>query len=248
LIKPLKALILAAGQGKRMMSGGDGAPKVMRLANGKPLLGYVLGALSFIPENDTIIVVGYKREQVKAAFPGYAFAVQEIQRGTGHAVIAAAPALTGFDGDLLICCGDMPLIKRETYAALIDAHRRENSVCTLLSGESDDYLPYGRVIRDENGDFSRIAEERDCGENELKTTELNAGVYIFNAQALLSVLSLLKTDNAQGEIYLTDAPALLKAAGGRVAVLKKRLGNEIIGVNTPEQLREVETLLLKAQY
>jgi bifunctional N-acetylglucosamine-1-phosphate-uridyltransferase/glucosamine-1-phosphate-acetyltransferase GlmU-like protein len=226
-----------------MRMDGDDAPKVMRPANGKPLLGYVLAALSFIPKADTIIVVGYKRGQVTGAFPGYAFAVQETQRGTGHAVMAASPALAGFGGDLLICCGDMPLIKPETYAALIDAHRREKSVCTLLSGESDTPLPYGRVIRDEAGDFSRIVEARDGTGSELKTAELNAGVYVFDVSALLDVLSLLKADNSQGEIYLTDAPALIKSSGGRVAVFKKDLGKEIIGVNTPEQLREVEVQL-----
>ena len=153
--KPVKAVVLAAGRGTRLRSAGSDIPKVMRLAAGRPLLYHVLKALSFLPPEDIVVVVGYKKAQVVSAFPGYAFADQTEQLGTGHAVASAGEQLTGFQGDLLICCGDMPLLRRESFEALLHEHRAANSACSILSGTSEEPLPYGRVIRDENGRFFR---------------------------------------------------------------------------------------------
>ncbi|MCL2343925.1 MAG: NTP transferase domain-containing protein, partial [Firmicutes bacterium] len=164
--RPLKAVILAAGAGKRMRADGSELPKVMRLANGVPLLGYVLCALDFIPAEDTILIVGYRREAVCAAFPRYPTALQTEQLGTGHAAQIAMAALPEFDGDLLICCGDMPLMRRETYLALTETHQTEKNACTLLSGATPYALPYGRVLRDENGVFTGIVEEKDATERQ----------------------------------------------------------------------------------
>lgn len=238
--KPFKAAVLAAGAGKRMRADGDDLPKVMRLANGVPLLGYVLRALDFLPAADILLVLGYGRETVRAAFPGYPFAVQAEQLGTGHAARTALEALPNFSGDLLICSGDMPLLRRETYLALIAAHRESGDACTVLSGTTSSPLPYGRVLRDESGAFVGIVEEKDATEEELAIRELNAGVYVFDSGALGAALGALRRDNAQGEYYLTDAPALIRASGGKVGVCKRELGSEILGVNTPDQLREVE--------
>lgn len=243
--KQLKAVILAAGKGTRLQTEGNTLPKVMRVAAGKPLLAHVLTALDFIAPEDCVIVVGYKKESVIEAFPGYAFAEQTQQLGTGHAVMAAFSALSGYDGELLVCCGDMPLIKKETYEALVAAHLSSNNACTILSGEAAEALPYGRILRDEHGDFAGMVEDKDANEQQKAITELNSGVYVFNAKALQGVLSQLKSDNAQGEYYLTDAPMLLKNQGFSVGVCKRELGYEIIGVNTPEQLRQTEELLLK---
>ena len=143
--KPLKAIVLAAGKGTRVRTDGCDLPKVMRLACGKPLLHYVLQSLDFIPPEDTIVVVGYQKERVMEAFPAYCFAEQKEQLGTGHAVLSAFEALEGFEGDVLVCCGDMPLIRRETYFALTETHRRSGALCTMLTGTSDLELPYGRV-------------------------------------------------------------------------------------------------------
>ena len=243
--KQLKAVILAAGKGTRLQTEGNTLPKVMRVAAGKPLLAHVLSALDFIAPGDCVIVVGYKKESVMDAFSGYCFAEQTEQLGTGHAVMAAFSALQDYDGELLVCCGDMPLIKKETYAALVDAHMKGSNACTILSGSAADKLPYGRILRDEKGDFAGMVEDKDATEEQKKITELNSGVYVFNAKALRSVLSELKSDNAQGEYYLTDAPLLLKQKGYGVGVCKRDLGYEIIGVNTPEQLKQTEELLLK---
>jgi UDP-N-acetylglucosamine diphosphorylase/glucosamine-1-phosphate N-acetyltransferase len=243
MANPVKAVVLAAGRGTRLRTAGSDIPKVMRLAGGRPLLFYVLKALAFLSPEDIVVVVGYQKEQVVSAFPGYAFAEQTEQLGTGHAVLSAREQLNGFQGDLLICCGDMPLLRRETFEALLHAHRSAGSACTILSGTSDEPLPYGRVIRDKKGGFSAIVEEKDCTPEQRAVRELNSGVYVFDAEALFSVLGGLGRSNAQGEYYLTDAPGLLQNRGLPVGICRRALGSEMIGVNTPEQLLEVERLL-----
>lgn len=243
--KPLKAVILAAGKGTRLRTEGEDLPKVMRLAAGKPLLGHVLSALDFIPDEDKIVVVGYKREYVTDAFPQCSFAVQEQQLGTGHAVMSAFSALEGYEGHILVCCGDMPLIRRETYLAVVQEHMRSGAACTLLTGYSAEELPYGRIIRDDEGNFSGIVEDRDCTPQQKAIRELNSGVYVFEASNLKRALTGLKNNNSQGEYYLTDAPLLIAEDGLPVAVCCRDLGYEIIGVNTLEQLNQVEKLLLE---
>ncbi len=243
MIDNVKAVVLAAGKGTRLQSEGVEIPKVMRLAAGRPLLAYVCDALDFIPEKDIVLVVGFLREQVIEAFPNCSFAVQEQQLGTGHAVACAMETLKDFEGDVLICCGDMPLLQRDTYRSLVEIHRTEGNVCTLLTGTTDDELPYGRIVRGKDGRFAAIVEEKDCTLEQRAIRELNSGVYLFRAGALRKTLGRLRTDNAQGEYYLTDVPALLLAEGEKVGVCCRSLGNEILGVNTPEQLRLVGELL-----
>ena len=239
----MKAVILAAGKGTRLRTEGKEMPKVMRLALGRPLIGYVLDALDFIDKKDTVIVVGYLKEQVTGAFPDYAFAVQAEQLGTGHAVRSARSELEGFSGSVVVCCGDMPLIKRETYLALCREHLKSGNDCTMLTGTTDELLPYGRIVRDENGVFSEVVEDKDCTPEQKKIRELNSGVYVFKAEKLLSALSSLRNQNAQGEYYLTDVPSIMRARGDKIGVCCRDLGMEIIGVNTVEQLREVEDIL-----
>lgn len=244
-MEKLKSIVLAAGKGTRMRTDGQDAPKVMRSALGRPLLAYVLDALPVASRADAVVVVGYMKEQVIAAFPECTFAVQAEQLGTGHAVICAADALAGYNGDVLICCGDTPLVRRETYDALVSRHREAGNDCTLLSGTSPTPLAgYGRVLRSADGGFVRIVEERDCTPEEAAVREYNSGIYIFNAKKLFSALSELKSDNAQSEYYLTDAPAIMLRRGDKVGVCVREMGSELIGVNTPEQLKEVENVLL----
>ena len=143
----IKAAVLAAGKGTRMHTEGITLPKVMRTALGRPLLAYVLDALGFIEPSDCVLVVGYQEEKVMESFPQYAFAHQREQLGTGHAVMCACDVLDGFDGSLLVCCGDMPLISRDTYEQLCREHFESGNACTMLSGSADVYLPYGRILR-----------------------------------------------------------------------------------------------------
>lgn len=242
-MKQVKAVVLAAGKGTRLQSEAYQLPKVLREANEKPLLFYVLSALDFLEHRDTVIVAGYMKEKVMEAFPDYPYAIQEEQKGTGHAVICAREQLRNFDGTVLVCCGDMPLIRRETYEALLKTHDESGCVCTFLTGTSRENLPYGRILRNEHGDFLRVVEDKDCTPEQKKIRELNAGVYAFDCKELLSCLELLKNDNAQGEYYLTDVPELMRHRGGKIGVCCVELNEQIIGVNTQAQLIEVETYL-----
>ena len=176
MVQKVKAVVLAAGKGTRLRTEGVDLPKVLRQAAGRPLLAYVLEALDFLDRGDVVLVAGYQREKVLAACPGYPSAVQEPQLGTGHAVQCAKEALAGFTGSILICYGDMPLMRRETYLSLIETHRREGNSCTLLSAVSGEALPYGRIVRDGDGAFARIVEDRDCTPEEKAIRELNVGV------------------------------------------------------------------------
>lgn len=238
-----KAVILAAGKGTRLQSEQYQLPKVLREANGQPLLHYVLEALNFLPQENTVIVAGYMKEKVMDRFPDYPYAVQAEQNGTGHAVQCAKAELQDFDGTVLVCCGDMPLIKKETYEALLKTHEASGNPCTFLTGTSNQDLPYGRILRDEQGDFLRVVEDKDCTPEQKAIRELNAGVYAFDCKELLACLSLLKNDNAQGEYYLTDVPELMRNRGGKIGICCVELNEQIIGVNTVEQLREVEDFL-----
>lgn len=239
----LKALVLAAGKGTRLQTEGIDLPKVMRLADGKPLLHYVLSSLSFLPPEDIILVVGWKKEAVLAAFPQYPHAVQEQLNGTGGAVQYAAPLLEGFEGHLIVCCGDTPLMSQKTFQALAKTHLEEGNSCTMLSARLPEGGSYGRVLREADGSFQRIVEARDCTPEQAAVTEVNTGTYVFHVPALLSVLNELNQDNAQGELYLTDVPALLKARGLRVGLCDTCSPDEMLGVNTVEQLQQVEDLL-----
>lgn len=239
----IKAVVLAAGKGTRLRTEGCDLPKVMRLAAGKPLLSYVLDGIDFIDKKDITIVVGYKKETVIAGFEGYDFAIQSEQLGTGHAVMSAKENLKDFDGAVLICCGDMPLIRKETYKALCDEFFATGADCAILTGTSSENLPYGRIVRDENGNFVKMVEDKDCTPEEKKITELNSGVYVFDCKKLVAALARLKNNNAQGEYYLTDVPGFLQSDGGKIALCKRDLGLEIIGVNTPEQLAQVESVI-----
>lgn len=241
----MKAVILAAGKGKRLHSEQFSAPKVLREANGKPLLRYVVNNLSFIPDKkDIIIVAGYKKEMVFNAFnEGYTFAVQDEQLGTGHAVNCAREALKGYDGPVLVCYGDMPLFKKETYENLVKVHEEAGNDCTILTGVSDRGLAYGRIIRDENGSFKGVVEDRDCTPEQKKINELNVGIYVFDSKKLFSCLGELKNSNAQGEYYLTDVPTIMMSKGYKIGTYTTHDDTEILGVNTPEDLALCESLL-----
>lgn len=235
-----KAIVLAAGKGTRLQTEGIALPKVMREANGKPLLHYVLTNLGFLPKEDIVLVVGYHREDVLKVFGEYPHAVQEPQLGTGHAVAVAKEAVGDYDGPVLICYGDMPLLRRSTYESLLETHVRQGNACTLLTGTCDWDLPYGRILRGEDGSFQGVVEDRDCTAEQKAIRELNVGVYVFDCKKMFAALSQLKNDNAQKEYYLTDVPAILRQEGGRVDACCACSGAELIGVNTVEQLKMVE--------
>lgn len=243
----MKAIVLAAGKGKRLASEQYDMPKVMRMAGGKPLLRYVLDNIGFIPQKDTAVVVGYKKEKVIENIGGdYRYPVQDEQLGTGHAAKCARPAFDDLSGNVLVCYGDMPLFSRATYEGVIAAHEKSGADCTVLTAVAPNSgLHYGRIIR-ENGRFTDIIEHKDCTPDQRLIDELNVGIYVFKTALLFEMLDKLKTDNAQGEYYLTDVPKLLLGKG-KVETFTTYNSNEIYGVNTPEELAFCENILQRLE-
>lgn len=242
-----KTVILAAGKGKRLRSGeNDFVPKVMKKADGHPLIAYVLRELDFIPADDRIAVVGFGKEQVVTFCTGLcSFVEQKEQLGTGNAVDVCREALEGYNGAVLVCAGDMPLVSKATYQQLIVAHVKEGNDCTILSADASDPHGYGRIDRDTNGLFSGIVEEKDCSETQRKITEVNSSIYIFDSKKLFAALKEVTSNNAQNEYYLTDVPSIMKSKGQKVGVCKIDAEWQLLGINTTEQLEAAEKIILE---
>lgn len=244
---PFTAVVLAAGMGKRMNSD---LPKVLHPALGKPLLVHVLAQLAPLHPARVVVVVGHREEMVREALDGrdVHFVTQSPQLGTGHAIQTAwAEVDRGAEEKkaetVLVLAGDMPLVRTMTLRRLLEKHQTERSAVTFLSGELDDPAGYGRVIRDRRGDFVKIVEEKDATAAERKVAEVNSGVYAFQRAALRDALGLLRADNTQKEYYLTDTLAIVKGRGMRVGILLASDPRELFGVNTPDQLQQVEETL-----
>jgi bifunctional UDP-N-acetylglucosamine pyrophosphorylase / glucosamine-1-phosphate N-acetyltransferase len=236
------ALVLAAGQGTRMNSD---LAKVLHPMAGQPLLGHVLGALSLLGVARVLVVIGHQRDRVRATFPqpGIEWVVQAEQRGTGHAVLMAGPALEGFTGTLLVVCGDTPLLRAGTLHALLEHHAAAGAAVTVLSTRVPDAGGYGRIVRGPKGEgIAAIVEERDATHEERSLDEINSGIYAFDYPVLQEVLGGLRAHNAQGEYYLTDTVALIQRAGHRAAVQCAEDWRELLGINTPAQLEEAERI------
>jgi bifunctional UDP-N-acetylglucosamine pyrophosphorylase/glucosamine-1-phosphate N-acetyltransferase len=230
---PAAVVVLAAGEGKRMRSA---KPKVLHEICGRTLLGHVLASVEPLGATHVLVVVGHGRDAVSSALPPYATAVvQDEQRGTGHAVRLALDTVPDLAGDVLVLYADMPLLTTQTLRRLRDAH--EGGV-TLLSAHVADPYGYGRVVRAADGRVSGIVEERDATDEQRAIGEINAGVYVFDADALRTAIGKLSSDNAQGEEYLTDVVGLL---GGGVAVTTDEA--EVSGVNDRAQLATAASLL-----
>ena len=239
------AVVLAAGMGKRMNSD---LAKVLHVMAGKPLLGHVLYTLGDLGVGRTVVVIGHQRERVRAEFanhPGLEWAVQAEQRGTGHACMMAEPALGTFAGTVLVVCGDTPLLTAHTLHALLERHASSGAQVTVLSMRLPDPKGYGRIVRTADGQgIERIVEEKDASPELKALDEVNSGIYAFDHSALSGVLSALTANNSQGEYYLTDTVALLRARGARAAVWCADDARELLGINTPEQLAEAEQVWL----
>ncbi len=240
----LNAVILAAGKGTRMNSD---LPKVIHKCMDQPMVHYVIKAVKDAGALDVCVVVGYKSKEVKdAIYDIVDYAEQTEQLGTGHAVKCARDFI-GTEGDTIILCGDTPLITGETLVSLIEEHKRRANGVTVLSAIVDDPTGYGRIVRDENGVFQEIVEQKDATAEQQKINEINSGMYIYNSEALAASLDLLSNENSQGEYYLTDTIALIKKIGLKVsakAIDADRI-DEIKGVNTVEQLKEAEEIMKK---
>lgn len=240
----LAVIILAAGQGTRMRSR---LPKVLHPIGGTPLLGHVLHTAAALAPARVVVVVRHDRDAVAAAVaelaPDATIVDQDEIPGTGRAVQQALDALAGFDGDVLVLSGDVPLIERDTLAGLLDAHRGHAASVTVLSSHVADPAGYGRVLRDASGDVERIVEQKDATDHERQVAEINSGVYAFRAASLAVHLAAVTRDNAQQEMYLTDVIGLARRAGERVAAAVAPDATAALGVNDRVQLAEAARLL-----
>jgi bifunctional UDP-N-acetylglucosamine pyrophosphorylase/glucosamine-1-phosphate N-acetyltransferase len=241
LDQALAVVILAAGQGTRMKSE---RAKVLHALGGRPLVRHVLDAVAPLGASATVVVVGFQAAQVEDACAGYdvRYALQEQQRGTGHAVRCAGHELHGFEGDVLILYGDVPLLETATLRRLVEAHRARHATLTLLTTVVDDPFGYGRIVRDARGDLRSIVEQRDAGEAERAICEINPGIYCVDSAFLFRALDALKTDNAQGELYLTDIVAT--AVDERLAIGTEPVASgEVVGINSRADLASLERAL-----
>ncbi len=227
-----RAVILAAGQGKRMKSS---LPKVLHLLCGKPLLWHIIQSAKAVT-SEQILVIGHGAEQVKNYFgEDFLYAEQQQQLGTGHALQQALPNLPD-RGELLVLCGDTPLLEKKVLEELILAHRREDAAATVLTALMDNPEGYGRIIRAEQGEIERIAEELHLAAGQEKIREINTGSYCFDLQALKKFLSVLPQNMLKGEYYLTDMVPVLREAGLKVCSYKIKDGRQALGINDREQL------------
>jgi len=238
----LVVVVLAAGQGTRMKSA---LPKVLHPIGGRPLVEHVVTTARALSPESVLVVVRHDRDRVAAAVEAEDVVVvdQDEIPGTGRAVEQALDAIPGFEGDVLVLSGDVPLLEADTLAALIDAHRQSGAAATVLSALLSDGTGYGRVIRDAEGSVERIVEQKDATADEASVTEINAGVYVFRAPALRTQLAFVGTANAQGEKYLTDVVALLRTARELVAAAAAPDAAAALGVNDRVQLAEAGRLL-----
>ncbi|MEX1135218.1 MAG: bifunctional UDP-N-acetylglucosamine diphosphorylase/glucosamine-1-phosphate N-acetyltransferase GlmU [Acidimicrobiia bacterium] len=236
----LHVIVLAAGQGKRMMSD---LPKVAHMAAGRTLVGWVLETVFPLDPATTVVVVGHRADAVERLLPDHVLsAVQEEQLGTGHATRVGMAAIRDIDPDdtVVVLYGDLPLLTRELVTEL--AERGEGVAARLVAVEFEDPTGYGRVIRDAEGLVTSIVEERDTNDEQRTIRDINAGVYSFRAGDLIEALGEISNENAQGEYYLTDVIGILAGRGERIEPVRA-IPEEVVGINSQGQLAEARRLL-----
>lgn len=234
--RPAAVIVLAAGEGTRMRSA---TPKVLHRLGGRTMLGHVLAAAEALEPDHLVVVVGHGREQVAATLTGKAKpVVQETQDGTGHAVRVALETLGEVDGTVVVVPGDAPLLTGATLQALVDHHEAAQAATTLLTARVADPTGYGRVVRDERGVVA-VVEHKDADAATRTIDEVATSVYAFAAGPLSAALGGLTTDNAQGELYLTDVVGTHRAEGRTVTALVATDPDETLGCNDRAQLADL---------
>lgn len=250
--RSMSAIILAAGKGTRMKSD---LPKVAHRVAGRAMVEWVVDACIDAGCSRIVIVVGYQQEVVRGIFDGatnrpceIVFAEQMEQRGTGHAVKCARPMFAQESSrpghDVFVLAGDGPLIRSGTLSLLLQRHREAGAAATLATSIIADPTGYGRIVRDESGRFACIVEQKNATPEQAKIREVNPSYYCFDAMQMFGVLDRVTDDAVSGEQYITDVPAILMRAGRRVEVIEAVPPEDVLSINTPEQLAEVERILL----
>jgi UDP-N-acetylglucosamine diphosphorylase/glucosamine-1-phosphate N-acetyltransferase len=238
----LEAVVLAAGKGTRMKSD---RPKVLHELAGRPLLAHVLDTARAAGIARTVVVVGHQADRVREACqaPDLEFVLQEPQLGTGHAVQMAEPALSA-EGWTVVLAGDVPLLTDATLRRLIDGTRESGAVAAVLTCVVDDAGAYGRIVKDGADNLVKIVEARDATPEELAIGEYNSGVYCFRTDRLRAALGELTSDNDQSEYYLTDTIGWLVERGESVRTVITADVDEVVGINTVDELAAAERLFL----
>jgi bifunctional UDP-N-acetylglucosamine pyrophosphorylase / glucosamine-1-phosphate N-acetyltransferase len=247
-MNPPVAVVLAAGMGTRMKSD---LPKVLFPVLGRPMIEYVIDALAAAGVRRTIVVVGYRADDVKTSLSSHdniEFALQAERLGTGHAVKMAAPLLEGHAGPVIIVAGDSPMIQADSLKTLLAHFGDHEPACLLGTLHKTNPQGLGRIVRDAAGQFQGIVEERDATDEQRKITEVNMSTYVFRGPDLLDSLGRLKNENRQREYYLTDCPAILKKQGKRVEALPVLKSCEALSINTIDELAEVEAEMRRLGY
>lgn len=235
--KNLCAVLLAAGEGKRMRSN---KPKVLCEVLLKPMLGWVIDSAKAAGIGDVCVVTGHLEDQVKAYLGDTAATVTQSERlGTGHAVMMAKEFLAAHaGGHVLVACGDAPFLDTKTISAALKQHISRNDAVTVISASLEDPTGYGRIIRKEDGSLAHIVEQKDASAEEWEVREVNSGAYWFNIDALLQVLDTdhIGKSGVTGEYYLTETPAALIKAGYTAGAYEARTPDVVLGANDPKQL------------
>ncbi len=238
----LAVAILAAGKGTRMNSD---LPKVLHEVGGRPMVSWVVETAHRIGADPVVVIVGHMHGLVesKLADDGVWFALQSKQKGTAHAVEQTRSQLENFDGDILVLSGDVPALKADTLIKLIKAHRSSGAVASMLTADLEHPAGYGRVLKDKDGLLVAVVEEKDATDEQRAIREINSGIYIFKAANLFHTLPLVKNQNNQQEYYLPDVLYLLREQNLPIAVEKVENYREILGVNTVDELREINEFI-----
>jgi len=240
--KDLAAVILAAGKGTRMKSD---VAKVLHPLCGRPMVWYVAALAREVGAEKTVAVVGHQASMVMEAMAGEGliYALQEEQMGSAHAVLQAAGALNGFEGDVLILCGDVPLLLPATIEDLLASHRAHGGVITVMTALLDDPGSYGRVVTNEAGEVLKIVEARDAAPEETKIREINTGIYCARNEFLFDAVRRIDNDNSQGEYYFTDIFEIARGQQHRTGSFTIPDPSEAMGINTPDDLRIAEGIM-----
>ncbi len=245
---PPQAILLAAGKGTRM---GSDLPKVLHPVAGRPMLRWVVDACLEAGVERCVVIVGYRGDDVRAALadePRCVFAEQTQQLGTAHAADMARPLFQDLpSGDVFVLAGDGPLIRSATLSRLLEVHRATQAAATLATARLEDPTGYGRVLRTATGGFDRIVEQKDAGPDELAVREVNPSYYCFSGSALFDGITAVGNQNAQNEYYITDVPALLRDRGHTVTLVDAVPAQDVLSINNPEQLTEVDRVLRARQ-
>lgn len=236
-------VILAAGKGTRMKSD---IAKVLHKVGGKCMIVHVIECARKIARDNVHVVVGHQAHEVKRKINKFfkvKFAMQEQLLGTGDAVKAAIPGLKPSIKDVVVLCGDVPLIQESTLKNMVDGHKKNQAKVSVLATDVDDPKGYGRIVLDEQNNMICIKEEADASETEKKIKKINTGIYCFDKKLLISVIAELKPDNSQKEYYLTDVIEIAQKRHEKILVITMDDPGQVIGVNTLEELEKAEYLI-----